>query len=297
MTTKERTILTIESLIQAPVQKVWACWTEPKHIIKWNAASADWQCPYAENDLRPGGKFLSRMEAKDGSYKFDFEGEYTKVDPLQLIEYTLGDGRKVQTSFVSQGKEIRVLSHFEAENENSLEMQQAGWQAILDNFKKHVESAGSDGLHFEISIGAPVEKVYASMLDDIPYRAWTSVFNPTSHYKGSWEKGAKILFIGTDQDGNVGGMVSRIRENIPNIFLSIEHLGVLQGDQEITSGPQVEAWAGALENYTFKKEGDHTRLIIDLDTNEEYKSYFEDTWPKALDKLKSICEMDTPPMN
>ena len=159
------------------------------------------------------------------------------------------------------------------------------------------EKTGTDGLHFEISIAAPVENVYANMLDDIQYRAWTSVFNPASHYKGSWEKGAKILFLGTDQNGNIGGMISRIRENIANTFVSIEHLGEIHGDQEITSGPQAEAWAGALENYTFKRDGDFTRLIIDLDANEEYKSYFEDTWPKALDKLKSICEMNKPSMN
>ncbi|HNR08941.1 MAG TPA: SRPBCC family protein [Saprospiraceae bacterium] len=290
MSSTEKTVLTIVAGIQAPVEKVWACWTEPRHIIKWNAASPDWQCPYAENDLRPGGKFMSRMEAKDGSYGFDFAGEYTRVDPLRLIEYTLGDGRKVQTTFVSSGGETRIISHFEAENSNSLEMQQQGWQAILNNFKKHAESAGTETMQFEVKIQAPVEKVYSNMLDDIQYRAWTSVFNPTSHYKGSWEKGSKILFIGTDQDGNTGGMVSRIRENIPNTFVSIEHLGVVQGEQEITSGPQVEAWAGALENYTFRRDGTGTRLVVDLEANEEYKSYFEEHWPKALDKLKSICE-------
>jgi len=145
-------------------------------------------------------------------------------------------------------------------------------------------------LHFEVSINAPVEDVYKLMLDEKSFREWTSEFNPTSHYKGLWEKGSKILFIGTDQDGNVGGMVSRIKENIPNQFVSIEHLGIVKGDQEITSGKEVEGWAGSLENYTFEKDQDKTRLIVELDSNQEFKSYFQDTWPKALNKLKVMCE-------
>jgi hypothetical protein len=116
------------------------------------------------------------------------------------------------------------------------------------------------------------------------------VFNETSHYRGSWDKGSKILFVGSDKDGNVGGMVSKIRENIPNKFISIEHLGLLQGDKEITSGPEAEGWAGALENYTFKSSNGKTIVETDMDSNEDFKDYFTNTWPKALSKLKEICE-------
>lgn len=145
-------------------------------------------------------------------------------------------------------------------------------------------------LRFEVRINAPVEDVYRMMLEKNSYKEWTSAFNPGSRYEGSWDKGSKIMFIGTDQDGNVGGMVARIKENIPNKFVSIEHLGILKGDQEITSGKEVEGWAGALENYTFEKDKDMTVLTVEADSNSEFKSYFEETWPKALNKLKAMCE-------
>jgi uncharacterized protein YndB with AHSA1/START domain len=170
-------------------------------------------------------------------------------------------------------------------------MQKGGWQSIMDNFKKHVEASPKlEVISFEISINAPAEKVFNLMLGDKTYREWTAEFNPSSYYKGSWDKGSKILFLGTDKEGKTGGMVSKVRENIPGKFISIEHLGVLKGDEEITSGAEVEGWAGALENYTFKTSNGNTVVEVDMDSNEDFKSYFEETWPKALSKLKAICE-------
>lgn len=291
MATSETTVITVEATINAPVEKVWNYWTDPKHIVRWNNASDDWHTPKAENDLRVGGKFLSRMEAKDGSFGFDFSGEYTAVDKHKRIEYSLGDERKVKVIFESKGNETKVTERFDAENTHSVEMQQAGWQAILDNFKKYVEDSGKmETMHMEISINAGAEKVYDTMLDEKKFREWTVDFNPTSHYKGSWEKGSKIIFLGTDEQGNVGGMVSRIKENVPNRFVSIEHLGIIQGDKEILSGPEIEGWAGALENYTLTEKNGKTLLAVDVDVNQEYKDYFTETWPKALDKLKALCE-------
>lgn len=145
-------------------------------------------------------------------------------------------------------------------------------------------------LTFEIQIAAPAMQVYETMIADASYRKWTSTFNPTSHYKGNWNKGEKILFIGVDEQGKAGGMVSRIRENNPGEFISIEHLGLLDGDSEITSGPQVEGWAGALEEYRFIAGDQSTTVQVEMDANEDFKAYFESTWPKALEVLKSICE-------
>ncbi|MEW6654185.1 MAG: SRPBCC domain-containing protein [Bacteroidota bacterium] len=122
------------------------------------------------------------------------------------------------------------------------------------------------------------------------YREWTSVFNPTSYYDGKWEKGAKMLFLGTNADGKKEGMVSIIRDFVPNKFVDIEHIGMISGDEEITSGEAVNAWAGAHEKYLFFDENGKTVLIVELDTTEEFKSYFFQTYPKALEKLKSICE-------
>lgn len=140
METATKTSITIESTIKAPVEKVWQLWSAPEHITQWCSASDDWHTPRAENDLRIGGKFSSRMEAKDGSFGFDFGGVYDQVKTNELIEYTIGDGRKVSIHFKPEDNETRVIETFEAENENPVEMQRAGWQAILDNFKKYAEA-------------------------------------------------------------------------------------------------------------------------------------------------------------
>lgn len=132
--------IVVEVWINESRGKVWDCWTNPKHIAGWNFASDDWCCPAAENDLREGGKFSARMEAKDGSFGFDFGGVYNTVKTNSLIESTLGDGRRVKVEFEQVGEQTRVVESFEAENENSRELQQSGWQAILDNFKKYAES-------------------------------------------------------------------------------------------------------------------------------------------------------------
>ncbi|MBV7505400.1 SRPBCC family protein [Bacillus sp. sid0103] len=139
MTTGNNVKITVETTVNAPVEKVWEYWTEPKHITQWNNASDDWHTPIAENDLTVGGKFLTRMEAKDGSFGFDFGGIYDEVKLNEVISYTLGDGRKVTITFKGQGNETQVIETFDAETTNPIEMQQAGWQAILDNFKKYVE--------------------------------------------------------------------------------------------------------------------------------------------------------------
>lgn len=139
MEAKNVTAITISATVQAPVEKVWTCWNEPQHITQWNAASDDWHSPYAENDLREGGKLKVTMAAKDGSFSFDFGGVYTKVEPFKTIAYTLGDGRKVSVSFTARDQATEIVETFDAENENPEEMQRSGWQAILDNFKKYVE--------------------------------------------------------------------------------------------------------------------------------------------------------------
>ena len=141
MATIEKANITVGATIHSPVEKVWKLWTDPKHIVRWNSASDDWHTTKAENDLRAGGKFFSRMEAKDGSIGFDFAGKYNKIEQYKLITSTLDDDREVQVSFVAKGNDTIVTEIFEAENENAIELQQAGWQTILDNFKKYVETA------------------------------------------------------------------------------------------------------------------------------------------------------------
>ncbi|MBL7901040.1 MAG: SRPBCC family protein [Bacteroidia bacterium] len=133
------TKISVETLVSASTEKVWNCFTQPEHIVKWNFASDDWHCPKASNDLRAGGKFSSTMASKDGKMRFDFEGVYSEVKPQKHLAYGMADGRTVQVDFITEGNQTRVVETFDAETENPLDMQRAGWQAILDNFKKHVE--------------------------------------------------------------------------------------------------------------------------------------------------------------
>lgn len=140
METKNKTAITIEATVNAPIEKVWKYWNGPEHIVKWNAASDDWHTTSAQNDLQVGGKFSSRMEAKDGSFGFDFGGVYDKVETNKLIEYTLGDERKVKTIFTADNNSTKIVTTFDAEETHSIEMQKGGWQAILNSFKKYTET-------------------------------------------------------------------------------------------------------------------------------------------------------------
>jgi len=141
MKTANNTAITVSTTVNLPVEKVWESWNKPEHITQWTHASDDWHTTYADNDLRKDGKFKTTMAAKDGSFSFDFGGVYTKVITHELIEYTLGDDRKVSISFSGEGNTTQIIETFDPEQENSIEMQQGGWQAILDNFKKYTEGS------------------------------------------------------------------------------------------------------------------------------------------------------------
>lgn len=132
----------IQNEIKASLDNVWKAYTQPQHIVNWNFASDDWHCPQAEVELKPGGTYKARMEAKDGSFGFDFTAKFDSIEPQEKIVYHLEDGRKVETLFEKKEESIRITTHFEPENENPVQMQQEGWQAILNNFKNYVE-----GLH------------------------------------------------------------------------------------------------------------------------------------------------------
>jgi uncharacterized protein YndB with AHSA1/START domain len=132
--------ITVQTTVNAPVAKVWEVWNNPKHITRWCYASEDWHSPYADNDIREGGRFKTTMAARDESFGFDFSGTYISVKENELIEYILDDDRKVKILFSSTGTGTKVTEIFEPESTNPLEMQQGGWQAILDNFKKYAES-------------------------------------------------------------------------------------------------------------------------------------------------------------
>ena len=134
--------ITVETVVSADLDRVWDAWNNPADIERWNTAQDDWHTTRSTVDLREGGRFLSRMEAKDGSAGFDFEGTYTRVVPRETIEYRMSDGREVRVEFLHTAHGVRVRETFDAETENSPELQRAGWQAILDNFARYVEAQG-----------------------------------------------------------------------------------------------------------------------------------------------------------
>jgi uncharacterized protein YndB with AHSA1/START domain len=138
--TTPKTLITVEITVNAPIEKVWKYWVSPQHITKWYNASDDWHTPKAENDIKQGGKFVFRMEAKDNSFGFDFWGTYNNIKINELITYTMGDERIAKITFASDNNATKIIETFEAETTNSIELQQTGWQSILNNFKKYTES-------------------------------------------------------------------------------------------------------------------------------------------------------------
>jgi len=135
-----KTVITIETTVDASLEKVWNYWIAPEHIVNWNTASPEWHTPRATNDVRVGGELFCRMEAKDGSFGFDLKGTYTAVESMKQLDSVLEDERKVSVAFSDMKGKTLVVQHFEAESQNPIEMQQAGWQAILTNFKHYTEN-------------------------------------------------------------------------------------------------------------------------------------------------------------
>ena len=145
-------------------------------------------------------------------------------------------------------------------------------------------------LHFNVNIKAPASKVFHAVTDDKLYREWTAEFNPSSYFEGSWGKGERIWFVGINKEGKREGMAASIVENIPNKQISIKHIGLVDGDKEITEGPLVDGWANAMEEYFLEEENGTTIFKVVIDCKEDFKDYFEKTWPKALDRLKEVAE-------
>jgi uncharacterized protein YndB with AHSA1/START domain len=139
MDTATPIVVTVEATVNAPVEKVWNNYNNPDNVTKWNFAADDWQCPWAKSDFRVGGEFSARMEAKDGSFGFDFGAKYTAIETNKKISYVMGDGRNCTVTFTPQGNATHVSVAFDAESQNPVEMQKGGWQAILNNFKKYTE--------------------------------------------------------------------------------------------------------------------------------------------------------------
>lgn len=187
--TMRQTKITIEAVISADTKTVWDFWTKPEHITNWNVASDDWQCPWAENDLRSGGKYSARMEAKDGSFGFDFEAVYDEVIDQKEITYTMSDGRQATTTFENLDGKTKVKTTFDVEEENPVEIQKDGWQAILDNFKKYVESSKTPDLRIVRHFNVAPDVVFDAFTEPESMRIWwtdDTIFDINLHVGGHW---------------------------------------------------------------------------------------------------------------
>lgn len=285
------TTLHCEALVYKPLTYVWTAYNQPNHIVRWNAASDDWHCPQSQVDLRPGGRFCNRMESRDGAYAFDFEGEYRQVTFEKSLHYVLDDGRHAWVNFEAMGNNCQVKVDFEAENIHPHEMQQQGWQAILDRFAAYTERLkGLKPLHFEQQIAATPEKVEATMLGAETYPVWTLAFNGSSGYKGSWEEGEEIIFLGKNENGKEVGMVGEIAIHRPAEYVAISFTGLWDDGQAIYADEQVAAFKDTREEYRFVKRDGGTLLVVDIDDVGEHYEHFMEIWPKALLDLKKLAE-------
>ncbi|CAN5452749.1 hypothetical protein BH09BAC3_BH09BAC3_14820 [soil metagenome] len=277
--------ITVEAMVDANVKKVWEYWTKPAHIIKWNFASDDWHCPKAENDLRVSGKMSTRMEAKDGSFGFDFDVIYDEVVEHQKIGYTMADGRVAITHFEDLGEATKVTTTFDAEKENSVELQKGGWQAILDNFKRYAE--GKKKLEYKINIAANKQKVWDTMLAPTTYKEWVNSAWPGSFFEGEWKEGNNLRFITADGSGTLATLL----EHKPYEYSFAKHIAILNaGGIEDRDSELAKGWIGITEAYTFTEKNGATELKVEINTNPDWAKMFDDGWPTALSKLKEICE-------
>ena len=161
---------------------------------------------------------------------------------------------------------------------------------IIETKEEPIEQSRFQQLKFFVNINAPVEKVYSTVIDSVGFSDWTSLFSPISYFKGDWSEGSKILFISDMEDGSKVGMVSQIKKNIPNQIISIEYLGMIQDGKEVMTGEEVESFKGAMESYSFSTNGTLTTMLVETDVFVEESTFFEETWPKALNRIKEICE-------
>jgi uncharacterized protein YndB with AHSA1/START domain len=287
--------ISVSVRLQLPPQMVWKLWNDPAQMVRWNAASDDWHTPVADNDLRVGGKLQTRMEARDGSFGFDFEAVYEVVDAPNRLVYRLGDGRGVELDLRAEGEETVLTQRFEPEKEFPVELQQQGWQAILDNFKRWAEAyRGVTAVHFAQEVRMAPSALAELMLQELPYRYWTAVFDPSSHYVGDWKEGSTVDFLCDLPDGRQRGTRALVANFRPGQYIRLVHQGLVEGDTFINSGAEAEAWLGLNEIYSFSPREYGCLLTVDVDVPEKYADYLTTQWPLALARIRELAETQIP---
>ena len=279
-------IISISVTIKSDIHTVWKSFTETKHIVNWYFASPDWHAPTAEHDFNNGGKFSIRMEAWDESFGFDYTGTYDKIVDFKEVVYTLDDGRKVDTSFMQTGDEIVVSQDFQADEGIDVEMQRMGWQGILNQLKKYVESK-TVVFEVEADINASADTVWDCLTKNEIYKKWSKAFSPNSEFKGDWDKGKHIDYI----DIGKGGTRALVEGVELNKFIQQRHIATITAENEIdTKSDSAKHWIGTIENYTLKDIGGAIRFTVHIECHEQFREFIESSWNTAILDFKRVCE-------
>lgn len=281
--------ITISTTINAPIANVFNSYLNPQDNLRWNTAGYGWTNDYAKIDAIAGGEFHIGYKSPDEKNDFDFNGKYIEIVKDKLIKSELGDGRKVEVNFEAEDEKTHVTIIFDAEEENSLDLQKQGWSAILENFKKFVERKSNPknaSITKNIVIQATKEKVWKMLLEDKPYRQWTSSFTEGSYYEGEMKYDGKIMFLSPSGTG----ISSKIVVFIPNFQISFEHLGGVKDGIEDFKSSEFEGWKYARETYTLNGVDGKVNLQIYVEVTKNEEQMMSDLWDKALAELKKMCE-------
>lgn len=282
-------VITITTTIQAPIHTVFESYLSPADNLRWNTAGEGWTVSHTTINPVIGGTYSIGFKSPDGANDFDFGGVYTNIIPDQLITSILDDGRHVKVLFEEKDNEAIVTIEFDAEQENSLELQEQGWGKILTHFKQFIERKSKPthrSILKTIDIHASVEKVWDVLLQDQSYRQWTKVFDEDSYYEGEMKYQGKIKFLSSHN----GGLASNVHVYIPYYQISFEHLGVIIDGVEDFDNPQFADWKGARETYTLTPQGSSTHLEIYVELTQEEYEYMSNLWDQALIKIKDLAE-------
>ena len=276
--------ITIKKTINAPLELVYNSYINPKDNIRWNTAGDGWTTSYATINAVTGGSYDVGYRSPDGLHNFPLAGNYLEVIPNSKITSIMGD-RKVNVDFVSVNSDTEVTITFDAENENSMELQSKGWGNILNNFATHVEKkAKSDYEVIDINttVDASPKAIWNALLDQNNYKQWTAPFTEGSYYEGRIEFGEIIKFYSPAH----GYLKSEVVVCIPEYQISFKHLG-FYSQQDVLEG---EDWKNNRETYTINQEGNTTTLNIYQEMTKKEYEFFAPMWTKALEILKSIAE-------
>jgi uncharacterized protein YndB with AHSA1/START domain len=282
--------ISISQNIKASPSQVFESYLNPKDNQRWQNAGGGWSTGFVNIDAQNGGRFEAEFKAADGVNDFVFGGTFDQIIPNQKINYTMDDGRKSEVLFEEiSPNQTKVSINFEAENQNSAELQQQGWNQILVNFKTFVERKVNPKnaiLVKNIEIKTSKEKVWETLLDQQSYQKWTAIFCEGSYYEGEMKLNNKIWFLSPGKSG----LSSLVKVLIPGFQVSFEHLGAVKNGVEDFESPEFLGWKGARETYTLTEKNGITNLEIYQDLTKTELEMFDKMWDKSLQKIKELSE-------